>query len=236
MVANLTGHGSCVLFSAAVPGQGGENHVNEQTHEYWRGLFEAVSGVRALRCRTAGNCGLRSQVESPSTHTTRCVNTCTKTDCASSRTRPPHAGAAWHADRQRRVRVVPSANRSAALPSCAGWLLRTATQSRNLSDPRWAGRHLTRGRARPASSRSWCPVTTRTPRSRKPRRPCSACWTRSVAPARSRRESSIYFVDDVIRRTDEPSLNSWQRASRAMCHGISRGTTVTSTPSFVRLF
>jgi len=28
-----------VLFSAAVPGQGGEHHVNEQPLEYWRRLF-----------------------------------------------------------------------------------------------------------------------------------------------------------------------------------------------------
>jgi len=28
-----------VLFSAAVPGQGGEHHVNEQPPEYWRSLF-----------------------------------------------------------------------------------------------------------------------------------------------------------------------------------------------------
>ncbi|MDG2273568.1 MAG: methyltransferase domain-containing protein, partial [Halioglobus sp.] len=29
-----------VLFSAAPPGQGGENHINEQPYEYWRNLFE----------------------------------------------------------------------------------------------------------------------------------------------------------------------------------------------------
>jgi hypothetical protein len=28
-----------VLFSAAVPGQGGEHHVNEQWPEYWRQAF-----------------------------------------------------------------------------------------------------------------------------------------------------------------------------------------------------
>lgn len=39
LVANLVRHGSCVLFSAAVPGQGGEHHINEQPHEFWRGLF-----------------------------------------------------------------------------------------------------------------------------------------------------------------------------------------------------
>ena len=38
-VRNLVAHGDRVLFSAAVPGQGGENHTNEQTLEFWRGLF-----------------------------------------------------------------------------------------------------------------------------------------------------------------------------------------------------
>lgn len=38
-VDTLTAHGPCVLFSAAVPGQGGENHLNEQPPDYWRALF-----------------------------------------------------------------------------------------------------------------------------------------------------------------------------------------------------
>lgn len=38
-VDTLTAHGPLVLFSAAVPGQGGENHVNEQPLDYWRALF-----------------------------------------------------------------------------------------------------------------------------------------------------------------------------------------------------
>jgi len=38
-VASLVRHGDVVLFSAAVPGQGGEHHVNEQPLEYWRALF-----------------------------------------------------------------------------------------------------------------------------------------------------------------------------------------------------
>lgn len=38
-VASLARHGDVVLFSAAVPGQGGEHHVNEQPLEYWRSLF-----------------------------------------------------------------------------------------------------------------------------------------------------------------------------------------------------
>ncbi len=40
LVETICRHGDLVLFSAAVPGQGGENHVNERTYEYWRQLFE----------------------------------------------------------------------------------------------------------------------------------------------------------------------------------------------------
>lgn len=39
LIDNLTRHGRHILFSAAVPGQGGEDHVNEQPYEFWRGLF-----------------------------------------------------------------------------------------------------------------------------------------------------------------------------------------------------
>ncbi len=35
-VDNLVAHGDVILFSAAVPHQGGEHHVNEQPPEYWR--------------------------------------------------------------------------------------------------------------------------------------------------------------------------------------------------------
>ena len=38
-VDNLINHGDVILFSAAVPHQGGEHHVNEQPPEYWRGKF-----------------------------------------------------------------------------------------------------------------------------------------------------------------------------------------------------
>jgi SAM-dependent methyltransferase len=47
LVANLVRHGRLVLFSAAVPGQGGENHVNEQSYEFWRRLFQR-HGYRPL--------------------------------------------------------------------------------------------------------------------------------------------------------------------------------------------
>jgi hypothetical protein len=38
-VSDLVIHAPVVLFSAAPPGQGGENHINEQPGEYWRKLF-----------------------------------------------------------------------------------------------------------------------------------------------------------------------------------------------------
>jgi SAM-dependent methyltransferase len=38
-IENLTRHGHLIMFSAATPGQGGENHVNEQPWEYWRQKF-----------------------------------------------------------------------------------------------------------------------------------------------------------------------------------------------------
>lgn len=40
-VDSLVRHGDVVLFSAAVPHQGGEHHVNEQPPEYWRRKFAA---------------------------------------------------------------------------------------------------------------------------------------------------------------------------------------------------
>ncbi len=40
-IETLTRHGDIVLFSAAVPHQGGEYHINEQHPEYWRMLFGA---------------------------------------------------------------------------------------------------------------------------------------------------------------------------------------------------
>jgi SAM-dependent methyltransferase len=39
-VNNICRHGDFVLFSAAIPGQGGTFHVNEQPPEYWADLFE----------------------------------------------------------------------------------------------------------------------------------------------------------------------------------------------------
>lgn len=36
---NLVNHSDIIVFSAAVPGQGGDHHVNEQPPSYWKALF-----------------------------------------------------------------------------------------------------------------------------------------------------------------------------------------------------
>lgn len=41
LVTSISRHSDLVLFSAAVPGQGGDHHVNEQWPSYWRKYFEA---------------------------------------------------------------------------------------------------------------------------------------------------------------------------------------------------
>jgi len=41
LVDSITRHGDTVLFSAAEPGQGGLQHINERPLDYWRGLFAA---------------------------------------------------------------------------------------------------------------------------------------------------------------------------------------------------
>jgi SAM-dependent methyltransferase len=48
-VSDLVIHAPVVLFSAAPPGQGGENHINEQPAEYWRQLFRLHDYV-AIDC------------------------------------------------------------------------------------------------------------------------------------------------------------------------------------------
>jgi hypothetical protein len=40
-VDQLVGLSDIVAFSAAIPGQGGHSHINEQWQDYWRKLFEA---------------------------------------------------------------------------------------------------------------------------------------------------------------------------------------------------
>jgi SAM-dependent methyltransferase len=48
-VESLTRLGGVVLFSAAVPYQGGTNHLNERWPTYWAGLFRRC-GFRAIDC------------------------------------------------------------------------------------------------------------------------------------------------------------------------------------------
>lgn len=38
-IESLVAHGDVILFSAAVPGQGGQHHINEQWPEYWQQKF-----------------------------------------------------------------------------------------------------------------------------------------------------------------------------------------------------
>lgn len=45
LVETLTGLGPAVLFSAAIPGQGGLGHVNEQWPDYWADLFADLGYV-----------------------------------------------------------------------------------------------------------------------------------------------------------------------------------------------
>lgn len=56
-VSNLTKLGDVVLFSAAIPFQGGTHHVNEQWPEYWARLFisNGFVPIDALRLRLWNN-------------------------------------------------------------------------------------------------------------------------------------------------------------------------------------
>jgi SAM-dependent methyltransferase len=47
LVASLVAHAPVVLFSAAIPAQGGAGHVNERWPSYWGGLFGS-HGYRAI--------------------------------------------------------------------------------------------------------------------------------------------------------------------------------------------
>lgn len=45
VIESLIRHGDVVLFSAATKGQGGDNHINEQSYEYWRSIFSEYDYV-----------------------------------------------------------------------------------------------------------------------------------------------------------------------------------------------
>jgi SAM-dependent methyltransferase len=57
LVADLTSLAPCVLFSAAVPGQGGTQHINEQYLPYWIDLFQrhTYQAIDSIRPRVLGN-------------------------------------------------------------------------------------------------------------------------------------------------------------------------------------
>jgi len=44
-IASLVSHGDIILFSAAIPYQGGHNHINEQFLSYWADLFDKFDFV-----------------------------------------------------------------------------------------------------------------------------------------------------------------------------------------------
>ncbi len=44
-VKNLTGLAPVIIFSAAIPGQGGDQHINEQWQSYWAKKFQAAGYV-----------------------------------------------------------------------------------------------------------------------------------------------------------------------------------------------
>jgi len=60
LVDTLCRHGDIIAFSAAVPGQGGEHHVNERPLEDWRALFAArgYAAHDALRPALRGAAGI----------------------------------------------------------------------------------------------------------------------------------------------------------------------------------
>jgi SAM-dependent methyltransferase len=57
LVADLTAMAPCVLFSAAVPGPTGTNHINSQYLPYWIELFErhGYEAIDPIRPRILGN-------------------------------------------------------------------------------------------------------------------------------------------------------------------------------------
>jgi 2-polyprenyl-3-methyl-5-hydroxy-6-metoxy-1,4-benzoquinol methylase len=74
-VDSLVRHGRLVLFSAATPGQGGENHINEQPWEYWRAKFAArnfeLFDFLRPRLRSIARSISGTDTTSSSTHTDR---------------------------------------------------------------------------------------------------------------------------------------------------------------------
>lgn len=42
LIGNLCDHSDNIVFSSAIPGQGGQNHINEQWPEYWEEIFNKL--------------------------------------------------------------------------------------------------------------------------------------------------------------------------------------------------
>ena len=59
-IKSLTRHGNLILFSAAPKGQGGHQHINEQSYDYWRDLFrvEGFVAIDYVRPLVAGMTGI----------------------------------------------------------------------------------------------------------------------------------------------------------------------------------
>jgi SAM-dependent methyltransferase len=60
LIDSLVRHGEVIVFSAAPPGQGGHDHVNERSYDYWRALFRQRGYVAAdyLRPRIVADAGV----------------------------------------------------------------------------------------------------------------------------------------------------------------------------------
>lgn len=115
-VESLCRHADIVLFSAAPPGQGGENHVNEQPYDYWRERFrrQGFALYDPLRGAVAGNTAVKPwyryntllyvrENARPEVHAA----------LAASRVGPdgpvPDLSPAWYRLRKRVVRLLPPA-------------------------------------------------------------------------------------------------------------------------------
>lgn len=61
LVSTLTNLSDNILFSAAIPEQGGQNHINEQPFQYWMDLFSAhnYQFYDLLRPEIWGNSGIK---------------------------------------------------------------------------------------------------------------------------------------------------------------------------------
>ena len=60
LIDSLIRHGEVIVFSAAPPGQGGHQHVNERSYDYWRALFlqRGYLALDYLRPRIRSDAGI----------------------------------------------------------------------------------------------------------------------------------------------------------------------------------